>query len=469
MKAASTETLPTRRLHQSDAARLQQSLVRLGLNTILFVCGLCAWVFKLKGDGSVEGGLLPYSPLQVLIPLLGIAAVPWLLIWYGGRLPHLLVRRPSSVWLGLGIVLIVLGTAVHLRGGGAKDAALFIMRWLLPVGFLLFFAVTRTQRVSPLALLLGLAGGAVLSAVSVEAYRSLGISLPVSAPMAGRYGGYLSHPNQYGILCSTTAGIIIFFYHSRHRWLRAGALLLPPVYLLCLFQNLSKTNIVLFFLSLFLCSLAVSLKNPRKLLATFALAAGLTLFLALTIGLAFNSLRDVSPKAAKVLEDAFFNPAEAKSVDSREVIWETAIRHIKEHPFVGLGPGKSPDALGIDHAHNVLLQLYLDAGLTGFIGICFVILAVFWRNAELLWAEITAREEIDDVRMLRLVSGISMIIYLLANAMSDCFSTATMPAFMFFAALAFAAEPPPAASPARRGGGRLHRRAADAPPPAAEA
>jgi hypothetical protein len=421
------------------AAELQQQLLRLGFSAVLFVCGLCAWIFKLKGDGSSEGGLLPYSPLQVVIPLLGMAAVVWLPGAYGGQFPRLMVPRLSARVLQFGIAFIVVGAAVHLRTV-PKDAALFIVRWLLPMAFITFVAVTKRYRVSMMPLVLGLAAGAVMSAVSVEAYRTFGVNLPVSAPMGGRYSGYLNHPNQYGILCSTTSPILLFLFHSRRRLLRVLSLLLVPVYLLCLYENLSKTNVALFFLALFVGSLALSLRNPRKLIGTVGVAVGIAVFLSATFGLAYDSLRSMSPKAAKVLEDALLNPAEAKSVNSREVIWETAMRNIRDHPLVGLGPGQAVNALGIDHAHNVLLQLYLDGGLAGFIGICLVIGAVFLRTADLLWSEFRSRDEIDDARTLRMLAGISLVTYSLANAMSDSFSTATMPAFLFFAAIAFSAD-----------------------------
>lgn len=460
MNEPATPSAPARsHARPTEAAQLQQFLVRHIFHAILFVCGNCAWVFKLKGDGSSEGGLLPYSPLQVLIPLLGMAALPCLLARYRG-LPPLVAPKLSAAWLALGMALIIAGAAQHLRGGIAKEAALYMVRWLLPAGFLVFYTVSRSTGAAPLALLLGLVCGACVSAVSVAAVQYLGAPLPVSLPIVSRWSGYLNHPNQYGILCSTTAPVILYLYHSRRRLLRCTAPLLLPVYLLCLYQNLSKTNIVLFFFALFIGSLALALKNPRKLVGTIGLALGLAIFLACTVGFALDALRDVSPKAEKTLEDALFNPSEAKSVDSRAEVWETAVRSIKAHPITGLGPGQAFNVLGLDHAHNLLLQLYLDAGLPGFLGACLVILGVFWRAAELLRAEIFARGEITDERMLRLLSSLATVIYILANSMSDSFSTATMPSFLFFAVLAFSPESdgqPQTLISSRRAGDGLRR------------
>ena len=427
----------SRRPRATDAARLQQLLLRQGFHTCLFLCGLCAWVFKLKGDGSAEGGMLPYSPLQMLIPLLGIGSLMWLIGMYGRAFPPLTVAKPSTWCVKFGIVLITFGSSLHLNGNGGKEAALFIVRWLLPVCFILFFTLSRIYGASPQALLLGLVSGAALTAFSVEAVRRFGVGLPISAGDLGRDSGYLNGPNQYGILCSTTSPILLFFYHSRRRWLRIGSLLLLPLYLLCLFQNLSKTNIVLFFLTLFAGSLALSIRNPRKLVATAGLAVGLAVFLALTLGLAMSALHDISPKAAKTLEDAAFNPTEARSIDSREEVWAGALEIIREHPITGLGPGKTMDALGIPHAHNMFLQLYLDAGLAGLVGMFFVTLAVLWRTTELLLEEFRRRVPTTDEQLLQLLSSLALVTYVCANSMSDSFSTATMPVFLFFATLAF--------------------------------
>lgn len=439
--AATASSTAPRRLPATDAARLQQFLVRHGFHALLLVCGVCAWAFKLKGDGTSEGGMLPYSPIQMLVPLLGVGSLLWLVGVYGRNLPPLTVARRSAWCLKLGIVLIILGAAVHLRGGGGKDAAMFIVRWLLPVCFLLFFTLGRTYGASSLALLLGLVGGAVITAFSVEAVRRFGVGLPISVGDAGRDSGYLNGPNQYGILCSTTAPVLLFFYYSRRRLLRLASLLLLPLYLLCLYQNLSKTNIVLFFLTLFVGTLALAIRSPRRLAATAGLTVGLTVFIALTLGLAMDAIRDVSPKSAQTLEDAMLNPTEAHSIDTREGVWGAAWDNIQRHPVIGLGPGKAMDALGIPHAHNLFLEIYLDAGFAGFIGMCFLALAVFWRAGELLLEELRRRTPTTDAEMRQLLSGLALVTYLCANSMSDSFSTATMPVFMFFAAIAFAPGP----------------------------
>jgi O-antigen ligase len=433
-----------RRPAPTDAARMQARLLALALNGLLFLCGLFVWVFKLKGDGTSEGGMLPYSPLQILLPLLGLFSLVWLFVLYHGHFPQIMVRQRSARWLQIGIVLIMCGAALHLRGDGAKEAAMYLVRWMLPVLFLLFLIVARTHGASPLALFFGVACGAFLTAASVEAYRSLGMNLPVTTPVSGRYAGYLGHANQYGIICSTTAPFILYLFYAEYRrgWVgslvRLFAVLLLPIYLLCLFQNLSKTNIILFFPALLFGSLVLSLKNPRKIIGTMALAAGLAIFVGLTLGLAMNTLQSFSPKAVKVLDNAFSNPAEADTVNSRGEIWATAIQNIKAHPVTGLGPGRALEALGIEHAHNVFLQMYLDAGIAGFCGILCVFWAVFRRTGELIFLELRTRGEIDNDRMLRILSCVAMVTYVFANSMSDSFSSATMPPFIYFAAFAFA-------------------------------
>ena len=128
-----------------DAVRLQRLFVRHGFNAMLFLCGVFAWVFKLKGDGSAEGGMLPFSPLQVLLPLLGLLSLVAFLTRSGGKFPQLLVAKRSALLFSLGVALIIFGAALHLRGGLPKETVMHIIRWLLPACFLLFYTLAREQ------------------------------------------------------------------------------------------------------------------------------------------------------------------------------------------------------------------------------------------------------------------------------------------------------------------------------------
>ena len=192
----------------------------------LFSCGFFAWIFKPR-YGFFGDPIIPYSPLQVGLPLLGVGAVIYILLATRTVAFRLLRPSISSALLLTGIGLVILGASVHIRPGpDSSEAFMFLFRWLLPFFALAFLLLTRLAGVSAQPLLLGFLAGAAFSAVAVELKR-LGLELPVSQTTAGRFGAFLNHPNQYGILISTTAPLIVYYVHQpRLRTKRPGLLAL---------------------------------------------------------------------------------------------------------------------------------------------------------------------------------------------------------------------------------------------------
>lgn len=58
--------------HAKNSRSRMDSLLRFTIGLTFFLCGLLVWVFKLKGSRDDEDGLLPFSPLQVLLPAFAI-------------------------------------------------------------------------------------------------------------------------------------------------------------------------------------------------------------------------------------------------------------------------------------------------------------------------------------------------------------------------------------------------------------
>jgi O-antigen ligase len=413
--------------------------VKLSALLALFTCGLAVWIFKIKSSGSDEAGLLPVSPSQALIPFLGVVSV--MLMTSRGRIPIVIERGFASVCLVSGIGLIVLGAALHLTSGqGGKDALFFILRWFMPILFCYFFAWTQRRGVSWRPILYGIVVGAVVSLIAVELAK-MGLPVPVRRQTDGRYGGFLNHPNQYGIVLSTASVTIVFFLHSSRRWEKLLGLLTITIFGFCLFQSLSKTNIILFLVSLTVGSLVIVARNPLHILRAMVALCLLAGVMVATVSVGKEALWQLSPKDARLIEDALFDPGEVRSIDTRKDSWADAMTYIRKHPVMGLGPGVADDVLLNNHAHNLFLQMYLDAGLSGVTGIALVVVGILWRGLQLIGQAARRRQVLDDERVMRTVSGIAIIIYVVANTMSDSFGTATMPVFVTFAAFAFVSVP----------------------------
>ena len=401
----------------------------------LFACGAFAFMFKGRGGSGSE--FLPFSPLQILIPALGTLGIFAMFMSFGSRFPMFFVRSPASKLLLTGIGCICLGAAMHIDGGEYDlESVLFIARWLMPVGFIAFYCFAQMHGLSWRPIALGFAAGAFCSAVAVELYRR-GVSLPIDQKTEGRFGGFFSHPNQYGIVTATSATMIAVLLHSPRVFFKLLGTAMIGIYGLCLFQSLSKTNIVLFALNIAASLIVLSLGSPAKLVRALGYSAVLAVLLGFGAVAGFNVMSTMMPREAKLIEDAIFDPRGVKSLDVREDVWADAWQYAAVNPLMGLGPGRAGEMLIKKHAHNLFLQAHLDTGLLGLAGICLIVLAILWRAAQLTREAMRAGAGIGDDEAVRLTSGVAMVIYVIGNLMSDSFGTATIPVFVIFAAFAF--------------------------------
>ena len=417
--------------------------IRLVCSLVLFAVGCFAWMFKMKRSSALDDYLLPYSPLQVLYPALGGLALFWILRTSGARFPKIMVRSPSTLLLLLGTLSIMLGAAVHIHPGQyLKDALLYEVRWLLPFCFLAFLFLARKFGTPYRPIVWGLCAGAGASAVATELFRH-GLPLPICAS-GQRYGGFLSHPNQYGILISSTAPMLAILVFSRSRLRLLIGLAMIGVYGLCLFQSLSKTNIVLVVISGLGAAFLVSLPNLALAARRLFLTLAMLVVLAVAGFFGVQVLEEISPREAKTIENAVLDPGGTKSLDDRENVCDEAVAAIRRFPLTGVGPGRSEFYLTYTHAHNLFLQHWIDAGLAGFIGICLVTVAVFWRAFELLGRALRARGPLSEDASIRVLAGLALVMSICANSMSASLTTAVMTAFVVFIGIAFVRESDPA-------------------------
>lgn len=406
---------------------------------VLFGLGFFVWLFK---PTYGETPLIPFSPLQIGIPFLGGVMLVWTLMRYRGQFPCIMRGGWSSVLLVVGNAFILLGTLPFLagKGDGRTDAVLYVVRWLMPACVILTLHVAFSSGVTARSLVLGIFGGAAFTAICVELTR-MGLNLPIHKMSDARYAGFLQHANQYGILLSGTAPFIIYLFYAREKWMKVLGGVMVAVYCLCLFQCMSKTNLFLFPLAMGAGLVCLSLRTPGTLVrAMFMLVVlGAVLFAAgwLTLEVA----REVAPQDAAVLDRLFHDPREVKSLDERGDIWDEAIENIRRRPILGFGPGWTVDHMSLPHAHNLVLQFWLDTGASGVIGIGIIIVAVFLRTAGMIRESIGEAEPPSEPVIIQRMSGIGAVFSLFGNSMSASLSTATMMTFVVLVGLSFVRMP----------------------------
>lgn len=423
---------PRRRISTSPP---RSALPRQIAQAVLFLCGMLCWIATpkyAKGDFAFT-----ISPLQAAIPLIGIVVLGIMLVHYGTRFPRTIRPSAASRWLMAGCGFIFFGAAVHIQGGPlGQDTIVYLARWTMPLFavLILWFLISLGGTIP--TIFYGLIVGAAISCIGVILSRS-GVNLPTGFSGEGRASGFTAHPNQYGIIASGTAPFLVYFLQSRRGRQQLLGLVALGIWGLVLFQALSKTNLLLFPVALVLTFFATSLNRKRAFARSFIIVGCLSVLLA---GLAVGGLqlvRELSPRDAQIMENTFEDPLNAKTIQQRESAWEEVFEYLQRNPLLGMGPGWGESNLMLTHAHNLYVQIYVDAGLAGFIGILCVTLAVLMRTRDALRAIVGIGDRLTEADRIQVMAGIALIISLLGNSMSSSLSTGTMTVFSVLLGIAF--------------------------------
>ncbi len=422
------------------ATAASSQIMRYAVTALLFVIGAFVWVGRIKQELKSEP-IISVVMLQMLLTGAGTLAGLMILVQNQGRIPALWHRDFATFLTAVGLALLVLGGALHPSIGPLTFQVLLYMdRWLLPVLAILVLHVAQSSfGVRPMIAVYGIFAGAVFVALCVEAARA-GAPIPVAIAGSGRYGAFLGHPNQYGIVTASTAPLLICFLLSKKWLLRLLGIAVLGVYVLTLFQSLSKTNIVLLPAGLVLASLIASLGNARAFSKTVLIISGLSVAAALAAVAGFGVLQQFAPREAKVVETAVLDPRGAKSIDEREDAWNQAIGVIEESPLLGKGPGWSYDNLIYTHAHNLYLQAWVDAGIPGISGACILTFGVLLRLGKTARGVFVIRRsgaELGEKDVLQTGAAVGMLIAIFGNSMSASFDTVTFTSFSVMVALCF--------------------------------
>ena len=130
----------------------------------------------------------------------------------------------------------------------------------------------------------------------------------------------------------------------------------------------------------------------------------------------------VAPPIAEKIHSLIQNRTSYHSLQSRQLLWDEAIRQGNRHWAIGTGAGEK--VLGVSHSHNLILDYYKGTGLFGAAAIAALCLAIFLRAS------------LKGVQILRGISGtkdqrifacyVGAVVYVIANQMSDCFGPSTI-------------------------------------------
>jgi exopolysaccharide production protein ExoQ len=215
---------------------------------------------------------------------------------------------------------------------------------------------------------------AVLSLVFVAILPQYGLADPA---FGYAWQGIYGHKNNLG--AAMALGVVVFVFRAvsdRRRSLRWWAAV--GLALLLLLMARSSTGLVacLFTLSVFILSPALRWTLKRAIL--FFLGVG-----TLAVGAGLWAISHIALVLSMISRDPSFT--------GRTTIWIISIAMITRHPWIGYGyseawPGYGSDIVarltslpGMSHAHNAILNLWLDLGLLGVVIFILQYLKSLWR------------------------------------------------------------------------------------------
>ena len=320
-----------------------------------------------------------YVPEVLVMSAFGV------LIFLERRLPLVCSRRSVFFWglflLALGFSLSIFANDIIPHGYGRLKSWFFFP---LAYGMMLSFSL-RKKMLSLEDILRAVFLGGVL----------IGISTLMSIASGGgfsydhRLHGFFSSPNHLAMLLGTA--ILMGIFRGSSLWSKSGMeglLIFSGAFFLSVLLLLTQSYAVILSLVTALC---IGLAKYRS---HFSRKTVLVLFFGLALSLGMLFFQSGDKWQGIIMQE------DRSSLSSREMIWTAALKMIRDHPFIGIGPGNFQEQYlayqryfppylewSVPHPHNMFLDMWLEGGLFGLIG--FGIFFLFWllSSARYFWQE----------------------------------------------------------------------------------
>ena len=316
--------------------------------------------------------------------------------------PPALRRTPLDIPVALFAVatyLSVLGFAGHLDQqlvGLLKATG----------GFLIFFLATQSliDR-SDLWLVLG----AVIATGLVQAV-SLAVAVFTGSQLISadsRASGIVIDPNLYaGYLVLIIPLVMAVGLSIRSRWALAASAVALVAFTVALIATLSRSG----WIGVLVATVVLAVLLPKRRWSLAAVGAGIALAL-----LAGGMLGPITSRLGGQTDGPI------AMLISRWGVWTAAVAMAVEHPLFGVGvanfinyyPDYSGHGFGLDHAHNIFLNMLAERGLIGLGAFVLVLVVMFRSLTSALGTAVSTRER-------TLVAGlIALFVGYLAHSMLD--------------------------------------------------
>jgi len=337
-------------------------LVAVGAAVYRPALGLAVLVFTYPYDLTTWAGSVKLTTSQALMFIL-------LAVWVGRQV---LPNPPALRRTQLDIPVVVFAVATYLSVLGFAGHLDQQLVGLLKAtgGFLIFFLATQSlieRRDIWLVL------GAVIATGLIQAV-SLSFGVLTGSQLIStdtRWSGIVIDPNLYaGYLVLIIPLVMTVGLSIRSRWALAASAVALVAFIVALIATLSRSG----WIGVVVATAVLAMLLPKRRWSLAAVGAGIALAL-----LAGGMLGPITSRLAGQTDGPI------AMLISRWGVWTAAVAMAVEHPLFGVGvanfinyyPDYSGQAFGIDHAHNIFLNMLAERGLIGLAAFGLVLVVMF--------------------------------------------------------------------------------------------
>ena len=239
-----------------------------------------------------------------------------------------------------------------------------------------------------------------------------------------RFMALFDHESQLSVMVAVMVPLVIgeiaIAERPTARWLWI-ALLIVAFYTLVRVGSKTALFITVGYASLFYIIAHARFQSFLKnvLLASVVLLVMVLLgFYGLPIATAIDPV--LGAKIAAIFDQGVENYA---TIQSRSELWREAWAQGTRHWFIGTGAGEP--ILGMQHAHNLILDYFRGIGIFGALAVSLLCVRIVWRTIDKTFDVILAKRVSPlDVRILACFTAAT--VYVLCNQLSNSFGPATI-------------------------------------------
>ena len=325
--------------------------------------GLAVLVFTYPYDLTTWAGPVKLTTSAALMGIL-------LAVWVARQIlpnPPALRRTP----LDIPVILFAAATYLSVLGFGGNLDQQLVGLLKATGGFLIFFLATQSiqDRRDLWMVLSAVVATGLIQAVSL-AFAVFTGAQQISTD--SRWTGIVIDPNLYaGYLVLIIPLVMAVGLSIRSRWALAASAVALVAFTVALIATLSRSG----WIGVVVATIVLGVLLPKRRWGLAAVATAIALALVLSgmlgpIGSRLGPSQQDGPIAMLV---------------SRWDVWTAAVAIARDHPAFGVGvanfinfyPEYSGQSFGIDHAHNILLNMLAERGVIGLIAFGLVLVIMF--------------------------------------------------------------------------------------------